>query len=159
MIKIISLSKFPDYAPILAHWSFKEWYLSRDIDFDIVVKSYIERAKNDMIPCTFIAVSGSMPVGMVSLKKNDLWTREDLNPWLASLYVLPEYRNRGIGDMLVTSIIKMSGECKLNRIYLFIGINEQLNLESYYLKRGWTFFSGAIDNDGKESKIFCYDIM
>ena len=159
MIKIISLSKFPDYASILAHWSFKEWYLSREIDFNIVVKSYIERSKNDMIPCTFIAVSGSMPVGMVSLRDNDLWTREDLNPWLASLYVLPEYRNRGIGNMLVSTIIKRSGEYKLSRIYLFIGTNEHMDLENYYLKRGWAFFSGAIDNDGKETKIFCYDVM
>ena len=40
-------------------------------------------------------------VGMVSLKFHDMDTRPDLDPWLGGLLVLPEWRNRGVGTMLM----------------------------------------------------------
>ena len=55
---------------------------------------------------------------MVSLKENDLWSRKDLNPWMASLYVVPEYRGKGIGSSLVTHAAETAKTIKM------IGTNE-----------------------------------
>jgi GNAT superfamily N-acetyltransferase len=45
-------------------------------------------------------------VGMVSLKFHDMDTRPDLDPWLGGLFVLPEWRNRGVGAMLMHRVME-----------------------------------------------------
>jgi len=158
-IGITPLDQKPEYAAILAHWSYLEWYMARDIDFDNNLKAYQKRAEGGAIPCSFVATSDTMPVGMVSLKENDLWSRKDLNPWLASLFVIPEFRNRGVAEILVNRVVEKAGELSLKRIYLFLGPAEVHDLEAYYSSRGWEFFDNAVDNDGKNTKIFCYNVL
>jgi GNAT superfamily N-acetyltransferase len=158
-IMILPLSSVPDYAPILAYWSYMQWYKKREIEFNLILKSYRERSETDDIPLSFVALSGSFPVGMVSLKENDLWTRKDLNPWLASLYVLPEYRRIGIGEMLVQSVIKKAQQMLFKNLYLFTGREEGIDLNSYYEKRGWKFTGSGEDNDGNPTSIYIYNLI
>lgn len=156
---ITPLHKVPEYAPLLAHWSYLEWYRNRSLDFTLVLRAYQERAHNKTIPLSFVAMEGSLPVGMVTLKKDDLWSRKDLNPWLASLYVLPEYRNGGAGQGLIGAVIARSRELGYSRLHLFLGQHDQEWLERYYLMGGWAFVENAIDNDGLETKILSYDLV
>ena len=83
MAYITLLKKHPDYAPILALWAYREWYKTRSIPFDLIIKSYKKRINHEQMPMTWIAIEDDIPAGMVSLKENDLWSRKNLNPWLA----------------------------------------------------------------------------
>ena len=158
MVCIKLLRDCPQYAPILAYWSYRQWYGKREIPFDMLIESYKKRANYDFLPITWTAIEDRIPVGMVTLKRDDLWSRKDINPWLASLYIEPEFRNRGTADMLIKAIIKRTGELGFERLYLFTGGQDQDMLERFYMKRGWKFFESAVDNDGKNTKIFYYDI-
>jgi GNAT superfamily N-acetyltransferase len=158
-VKILPLSAVPDFAPILAYWSYTQWYRERDIEFSLILKSYKQRAESDDLPLSFVALSGSFPVGMVSFKENDLWTRKDLNPWLASLYVIPEYRSRGVGEMLVNSVRENAKQMLFKSLYLFTGGEAGIDLDSYYEKRGWQFFGSSKDNDGNPTSIYIYDLV
>lgn len=157
-IKVVSLNQFPNYAPILAFWSYREWYQKRDIDLNIVILDYISRSKNENIPVTFIALKNSLPIGMVTLKKNDLWSRKDLSPWLTSLYVDPKYINNGIASLLIDKIGDYAKEKGFDQFYLFIGENDNIDLENFYKKRGWKFLESAIDNDGLPTKIMNFTL-
>ncbi|MBN2402463.1 MAG: GNAT family N-acetyltransferase [Spirochaetes bacterium] len=157
MAYITILTKHPEYAPILAFWAYKEWYQTRSITFDLVIKAYEERTKNAKIPVTWIVIEDEIPVGMVSLKENDLWSRKDLNPWLASLFVLPEYRNRGLGYLLIRQVIEKAKSLKYNRLHLFTE-SDKYNLENYYIKSGWSFLEKEKGNDKNIIKIFYYNL-
>ncbi len=157
-MEIMPLHMVPDYAPILAHWSYMEWYRSRSMDFTLVLKAYQERAKNKTAPLSFVALDRSLPVGMVTLKRDDLWSRKDLNPWLASLYVLPEYRKGGTGQALIRAVTAKADELGYPRLHLFLGQHDRNWLERYYLNRGWAVSESAVDNDGIETKILIYDL-
>lgn len=157
MAHVTLLKEYPDYAPILAFWAFREWYKTRSIPFELVVKSYNERIDDSDMPVSWIAMEDSIPVGMVSLKKNDLWSRNDLSPWLASLFVLPEYRNRGIGDMLINQVKEKAGIFNFSGLYLFID-SDKITLENFYIKRGWKFFKSEKGNDENIVKIYFYNI-
>ena len=65
-VEIKALYEVPDCAPILAFWSYMEWYIDRPVEFDLVLLSYKMRAKDHSIPLSFVAVKDSLPVGMVS---------------------------------------------------------------------------------------------
>jgi len=106
MALIKPLGECPGYAPVLAYWSYNLWYRSRPIGYDLIIKAYRQRAAGAGVPAAFVAIEEDMPVGMVSLKNDDLWSRKDLNPWLASLYVVPEFRRRGIAEALVGAVIE-----------------------------------------------------
>ena len=157
-IEIKPLGECPEYAPILAHWSYRQWYINRTIGFDLVLAAYRQRVKENVMPVSYVALSNSFPVGMVTLKENDLWARKDINPWLASLYVMPDFRNNGIGEMLVDRVVEASRCIGMPKIYLFLGELEGGVLEQYYGKRGWKFCENAVDNDGKDTKIFSYTL-
>src|SRR4051812_20450451 len=58
-------------------------------------------AEPDSIPLTLVAAEGNEPVGSVSLVESDLTGWDHLTPWLASLYVRPDWRGQGIGKLLV----------------------------------------------------------
>ncbi len=157
-MEIVPLNEKPDYAAILACWSFMEWYRNRTIPFDINLKAYQERSRSLSVPRSFVALYKTMPVGMVSLKENDLWSRKDLNPWLASLFVHKEYRHLGIGGHLVDRVIHEAEMQNYSRMYLFLGHNEERDLGAWYRSMGWVFYESALDNDGFGTDIYCYEI-
>lgn len=154
MADIRLLKEYPHYAPVLGQWAYKEWYGNRDIDPDTVIKSYQIRINDKILPIAMVAIEDGAPAGMVSLKDNDLWCRKDLNPWLASLYVSPEYRKQGIGSGLVTNLIKYSEKLAIKRLYLFTWEH----LKRFYTIRGWKYLSNAPGNDGGEVMILYFDI-
>ncbi len=154
LIEIDTLKAHPDYAPILAHWSYDEWYKNRAMEFDLILKSYKARTLNDHIPISLVAINVNFPVGMVSLKENDLWSRKDLSPWLTALYVMPEYRGMGIGSILIDGAVQKAARLGYERIFLFLGKNNTFDLENFYKHKGWLFFSKACDNDGEDTSIY-----
>src|SRR6056297_2391061 len=158
MAKILRLEDCADYAAVLAYWSYNLWYRDRDITYDTIIKAYRVRTGTDTLPLAWAAVAEDMPVGMASLKMDDLWSRKDLNPWLASLYVVPEFRNRGIAGQLVEAVLAGAKFAGFPRVYLFTAPGEDIDLGKYYSKRGWKYLEDETDNDGHPTQIYYYDV-
>jgi GNAT superfamily N-acetyltransferase len=155
MADIYLLKEFPDYASILAYWAYGEWYTLRDIPFEIVIKAYKQRMNDTIIPITWVAVENEFPVGMVSLKTDDLWSRKDINPWLSSLFILPEYRNKGIAEKLINTVIKKSAELNYKNLYLFTD-PDNAKISMFYEKKGWKFLEKEKGNNDKPVNIFFF---
>ncbi len=154
MAEIRLLKECPHHAPTLGRWAYAEWYGKRDIDIATVIMSYQARANDASLPAAMVALEEGVPVGMVSLKDNDLWSRKDLNPWLASLYVAPEHRSRGIGSALIGKLLDHSNKLGIARLYLFTW--DHLSL--FYSGRGWKYLENAPGNDGGDVMIYYFDI-
>lgn len=69
--------------------------------------------------------------GCVSVVKNDISTYLNYGPWVASLYVCPQYRNNGISKMLLSYLIEY---LKVKREYPKIYLWTKKNTLSLYLK-------------------------
>jgi N-acetylglutamate synthase-like GNAT family acetyltransferase len=59
-------------------------------------------------------------------------TRKDLSPWLASVFVKPEFRNNGIATVLVNHIEDEATMLGIEKLFLY---TEQAR--GLYLKLGW----------------------
>ena len=68
----------------------------------------------------------------MSLKYHDLDTRPDLDPWLGALFVLPEWRKRGIASLLMNRVLDAARRLKLPQLFLWTS-----SAEGLYLKLGW----------------------
>ena len=62
----------------------------------------------------------------------------ELSPWLAAVYVLPEFRRQGIGSQLVRAIEETGKRLLLERLYLFTP-----DREAFYARLGWSLLELA----------------
>jgi predicted N-acetyltransferase YhbS len=94
------------------------------------LKSHLSQ---DKLPLALVAVSGAEAVGSASLRTHDMKTRKDLSPWLASVYVPVDQRNRGIGARLVAAIEEKARALGFAVLYLWTE-----GKENFYARLGWT---------------------
>ena len=133
-IRIDYLANHPEFVDRLAAWTFNEWpeYLIGKSVED-VAESIRQRLNIDRVPLAIVAFHAGQVVGSASLKEHDLDARMDLSPWLGELYVLPSYRQRGIGSSLVRSVLEEARRLGIDHLYLWTPKSE-----AYYAKRGWS---------------------
>jgi GNAT superfamily N-acetyltransferase len=65
--------------------------------------------------------------------REEIDPKHDLTPWLAALYVAPDYRNRGIASALVRAIEQHAQDVGCQELYLYT-----VTAEPLYTKLGWT---------------------
>jgi GNAT superfamily N-acetyltransferase len=160
-IAIDYLANYPEFLDALAQLSWKEWqeiYQQREQTLEDCLKNYRERTNTDRLPLTLVAVRAGLAVncrelvGMVSLKYHDMDTRPDLDPWLGGLLVLPEWRNHGVGTMLMNRATEEARRLKVPRLYLWTH-----SAEGLYRKLGWQVVERS-DYFGKEAVVMQVDL-
>lgn len=133
-MKITNLREHPEFIPTLAVWQHNQWaYLNPGDSVEGRIASLTAQSKSDEIPQTFVAFSGDTLLGSAALIPHDMETRMELSPWLASVFVAVEQRNKGIGAELVRRVMKESALLGHETIYLFTP-----DRESFYTRLGWS---------------------
>jgi GNAT superfamily N-acetyltransferase len=98
---IVALTDRPELAPDVAGWLLDEFRHALSPSHDEqVTKLLAQKAPEE----TFVLFDDDEPVGTASLVTNDLPSRADLTPWLASVLVRPEFRGRGYSVPLVKHV-------------------------------------------------------
>jgi len=140
---IKNLANHPEFIPAVARWRWDEWgHLDPDRTLNDVVKVLETHIVPEKIPQTLIAILGDQPVGTASLTQHDMKTRMDLSPWLAGVFVPPEYRSRGIASSLVRAIENLAGDLGYEEIFLYTNSAEGLYKKLCWVKIGREEYKG-----------------
>ena len=128
------LSEHPDFVETCAAWSFGEWgCLLEGKTLEQTIEGYKKKIKDTDLPVSWIAIDQNKPIGMASLSKEDHPDRKDLSPWLASLFVHPEFRGKGCGKALARHVEQQAKEVYgYKKCYLFTRTAQTL-----YEKMDW----------------------
>lgn len=119
-LKIEHLAKHRAAIPLVAGWVEQEWgHLLPEATFETFVQSFVERTVPHRLPATWVALIGEQVVGTASLDPHDMTTRPEFSPWLAAVYVAPQFRGQGIGSRLVQTAMQEAGMLGLSHLYLF----------------------------------------
>ncbi|HRE03582.1 MAG TPA: GNAT family N-acetyltransferase [Ilumatobacteraceae bacterium] len=146
-VEIETITGRADLAPLLARWHAAEWAHLYDPSVwneQIAVEEFVAQAAPGSDDVTWIAFDGpgrghGDVVGSVSLlDSDDLTGYEHLSPWLASLYVRPDWRGVGIARRLIDTLIEAARVRGDQRVHLFTS-----GQEGYYLDRGWHIVGGS----------------
>jgi GNAT superfamily N-acetyltransferase len=132
-IQIDYLAGKPKIIPLLAKWHHQQWGhlvgASTLAQRKARLKYHLQRKA---IPTTFVAWHYDKPVGSASLVANDMAILPEWIPWLANVYVLPEYRRQGIGARLVQRVAAEALDLGYPRLYLYTP--DQMH---FYETMGW----------------------
>ncbi len=144
-ICISNLNRHDAWLPLIALWHHNEWLKThpglegRDRSPEAIKHKLCERRSalsrhlgEDPLPTTFVAHLGDAPIGTVSLVYYQFTSEQRPTEWVTNLFVLPEYRRRGIASDLLARAIEHAGAHRLHRLLLYT--NDQVD---FYRKRRW----------------------
>lgn len=147
---ITTLVEKPSCCKDVAHMIYEEFVVGTSSKMTFSdVETFFQHTQFDSFPITFIAIVNETCVGTVSVFQNDYKERPHYAPWLASLYVKPEYREQKIGAQLMTYLLAHVKGLGISEIYL-----KTENASDYYIKRGWTLVESIHKSDEKTVEIF-----
>ncbi len=135
-MQILDLREEPQHIPTLAEWHHHQWSsLNPDGSLEKRIATMQDYLSADFVPSTLIAKNTEL-LGSAAIVENDMDTKPELTPWLASVFVAPQYRNQGIGSQLVKQLMQKAKQSGIEAIYLFTP--DQVN---FYQKLGWEVVS------------------
>ena len=104
-----------------------EWkHLYADWDVQAALAEFLNQKADGSLPATLVLHDEMELVGSVSVVFGDCPARPDLDPWLASLYVVPERRGQGHGLGLVQAAFELAAAAGVRRLHVFTESAEKL---------------------------------
>ena len=107
-MKIDYLADRSEWIHLLAFMHQLEMRTANERNFEWSIQRFAERTNRHSLPLALVAVEDTIPVGSVSLLEQQLHSHSSFTPWVASLFVLEQYRNRGIGDRLMRELERIA---------------------------------------------------
>jgi GNAT superfamily N-acetyltransferase len=131
MIKIEPLENHPELVPLCACWNFEEWGQAVGRTLQETIDGFEPFLNPAGQQKAFIGFDNDLPAGLVLLIDNDLESHPHLKPWLASLFVVPEMRGKGIGTALIHAVENAARDQRHAALYLYTG------KANYYRNLDW----------------------
>jgi predicted N-acetyltransferase YhbS len=142
-LRIEPLAHHLDLASLVARWHWDEWGRADPLgSAERWADRLRQRANPERIPITWVAFYQGVPIGSVALIENDMAARADLSPWMSGLFVVPAYRQRGIGNSLVRYCENAAQGLDVDPLFLYASSGEKFFLRLGYQVLERTFWEG-----------------
>lgn len=133
-MQIEYLADHPQHVEALARLHFAEWGdLNPGQTLAMRIASTRKACGRGGVPSTVVALDGGVLVGSAALVERDMHDRPDLTPWLAGVYVRPEYRRRGVASALVRRVEADAAAAGIHVLYLYTP-----DADGLYARLGWS---------------------
>lgn len=129
---------------IIARWRYDAFFAQDGITFEEsrdALRAWMDGLGYET---ALLAEVDGQPAGSCLFVREEIDPKHDLTPWLAALYVAPEFRNRGIASALVGAIEQHARSVGCGELYLYT-----ITAEPLYAKLRWTV-RDRFDSNGEK---------
>lgn len=151
-VNIVNLLDDKKHLEEVSEWIWREWPMKKGAKKEDIIYRSKHSLSYDEVPQMYIAKYKDEVIGVVSIWRNDLMSRQDLYPWMATLYIKPEYRNMGVGKKLQEKCIEQCRKMNFDNLYLIT------DHDNYYERTGWKFLEMAPNGDGTYTRVYKYEL-
>jgi len=130
--RITSIRERPDLIPVVANWLWDAFWHPNGHPLGEVREIIATCTAEIGTPQSFVLLEGDVPCGTASLVAADLEIRNDLGPWLAGVYVIPEARGQGCAQRLVATVEDAARQAGYRSLYLYTH-----DAQALYEQLGW----------------------
>lgn len=150
--RIAKLHDYPQFASICGEWDNRAWPRNPEIE-EFFEDHYQAAANSDgtAIPQVWVALNDkNIPIGMMSIIADDHPDYMHLSPWLASAFVMPEYRGQGIFQALQKHVLEFArNELDTPCLYVYSHID--------FSKTGWRAIEQIIDPFAPDKQVTLFE--
>ncbi|CAA6820596.1 MAG: GNAT family N-acetyltransferase [uncultured Thiotrichaceae bacterium] len=107
---------------------------------------------DNIVPSTWFAEEDGVVLGSAAIIESDMETHPEYTPWMASVFVAPEHRRKGIGSTLVKHVVAETKKTAYKTLYLFTPDQQDL-----YKSLGWKQLQNE-NYRGSDVAIMSYDL-
>ncbi|MET3896177.1 GNAT superfamily N-acetyltransferase [Devosia sp. UYZn731] len=133
-LDIVNLRDARQFFPEVADRIWRAWSEPNGEPLAEVEQELSEVVAATDFPFTLVAVSDGVFAGTVTAIASDLDERPELTPWVAALWVDPEFRRAGLAKALVERAVSTMFGQGHPQVYLYA----IPSLRAFYLGLGWT---------------------
>ena len=134
-VQIDLLANRPEDIDVLVGPMFEYW---QRVATDDTIEGRRERLRSHLnrtsLPMAWVAHDRGIVLGTAALRITDLPGHDHLTPWVSGVFVLPEYRRRGVGAALCRHVEASALQMGHKKLYLFT-----LDQQSLYERLGWRY--------------------
>jgi GNAT superfamily N-acetyltransferase len=140
-MRIEFLADRSEFVPELARYHYEEWGPMRPGEtLDDRIARLTGTCNRSGIPLAVVATDGARLCGSAILVESDMDSRPQWRPWLAGVFVVPEFRGRGIGTALVEDITARVRATGLDKYYLYTP-----SAADFYARMGWVEIERCVE--------------
>jgi GNAT superfamily N-acetyltransferase len=139
-IGLKQLSECPQHVQTVGRWIYEQWWSKRCDSAELVFSWLQTHSKRDTVPYSVIALVEGEPVGSCCVIENDCIHRPEYTPWVAAVYVRPDFRRRGIASMILEEAASIAARAGVNALF----IDCLAVTASVYEKNGWAIYEREV---------------
>ncbi|WP_454811995.1 GNAT family N-acetyltransferase [Labrys neptuniae] len=133
-IEISDLRDQPHFLDVVADRVWRAWWQEQGESLETVSSLFAENlTATGTLPACLVAHRGNDFVGTASLIASDLEERPALTPWVAAVWIEPEFRRQGHGAAVVAAVAELAFRRGFGQAYLCAEVDKR----SFYAGLGW----------------------
>jgi GNAT superfamily N-acetyltransferase len=137
---ISNLRKCPGFFPTVADrvWDFT--WKAKGVSLEQVTAGLREMISGENFPFVMVAYDGERYVGSALGIASDMDERPQYTPWVAAVWVEPQYRKQNVGRSLVSA----AAETCLSRGFQRVFLCARPERHDFYARQGWLPIERAV---------------
>lgn len=143
-LEIADLRHKPEFFDTVADRIWRAWWEPHGIPLAYISGRLQEGMAAQAVPFALVAYEGARFAGTASVIDSDLDERPQYTPWVAAVWVEPDFRSRQLGRRLVDRAVQGAFAAGHARVYL----TARPQRRSYYDELGWTAIEDGVGDLG-----------
>jgi len=133
-IAISDLRGQPQFRDAVADRVWRAWWREQGTPLETIASWVDDSLSESVLPLALVAHDGPVFAGTASVIESDLPDRPHYWPWVAAVWVEPQFRIQRIGHALVERAAATAFALGVETVYLCA----REHLHGFYTRQGWT---------------------